>query len=52
MAVCQAVDLSVDKVVEIVNSQQCQAVSRTYQPKGEEVYVFDTNDGSNSKSAR
>jgi hypothetical protein len=49
MAICQAVDLTVEKVIELFNSEENKAVCRIYQPKGEEVYVFDTNEGINSK---
>jgi hypothetical protein len=49
MALLNTNDLKVQKVIEILKTEQSKAVARIYKPKGEEVYIFDTNGGNNSK---
>ncbi len=48
MALYTADALTVNDILHIIDTEQHKAVKKLHRPKGREVFIFDTEDGSNS----
>jgi uroporphyrinogen-III decarboxylase len=51
MALFSSLDLTTHKIIDILTTERSKAVKRIYKAKGQDVFIFDTEGGNNSKSS-